>query len=128
MKNLRLLALGAGAALLPFAVVAFFTWARTGAPADLAELCGRGELFPAAALLSAQAVGALYGAPVPRRTLGWHAAVGMAWAALAFSSAGYTVPYSSPVAPTERLALTSLVMFAMAIGARAASTRWEVPP
>jgi hypothetical protein len=115
MRYARVVVFGVGAALLPFFVVAFFTWARDGRAAGLEELLGRGELFPGATLLGAQALATSYGVPMPMRRGSWIAAVGMSWFLLGIASAGYLVPHAIAGGYEPRLAGASLVTLTFAV-------------
>jgi hypothetical protein len=125
VRHLRLLVFGAGAALLPFAVVAFFTWARDGVAAGLPVLLGHGELAPATTLMAAQAIATSYGAPMPLRTPHWVFAVAISWGLLALTSLSLVVPYAGRGGYERRLAAASGVLFAASVGARGWAIRFE---
>ena len=125
MRYLRLLVFGVGAALLPFLVVAFFTWARDGRAAGLVAMLGRGELCPGATLLGAQALGTSYGVPAPWRGVAWVVAIGTCWLALGIASSTYLVPYAAALGYESRVASASMVAFVMAVAASLVTVRIE---
>jgi hypothetical protein len=100
------------ATLLPFLLVLFFTWARTGAAAGVVALFGRAELFPPTALLCAQSLAAAYGVHPDGRDKRWAVRVGACWAAAGICCVGYAVPYAAGIGGVSaRLAWSSLVLF-----------------
>lgn len=132
MRYVRLVVFGVGAAVLPFLVVAFFTWATDGRPAGLVALLGRGELFPAATLLGAQSLGANYGVPMPLRGSRWAVTVGMTWLLMSFACGGYLVPYAAAAGYEARVAYSSVAALALVILASILAIRdhgreWRCP-
>lgn len=123
MRSVRTLLIGGGVALLPFVLVAFFTWARTGRSAGIVALLGHGELLPAAAMLSAQVLVTGYGATAPLRRPSWSTGVTIAWSVVALSCAMYVVPFSGVVGYEGRLAGISAVLFACAVTAHLVTAR-----
>jgi hypothetical protein len=112
MRRTTPLQAGVAATLLPFLLVLFFTWARTGAAAGVVALFGRAELFPPTALLCAQSLAAAYGRHPARRDDRWAARVGICWITFGFCCVGYVVPYAGGTSGVSaRLAWTSLVFF-----------------
>lgn len=124
-RYVRILLLGAGAALLPFAVVVFFTWLRDGRAAGLVTLLGRGELLPGSALLAAQALTINLGAPVPLRGPRWLYEVALCWFLLTIASGSYAVPYSGAAGFEWRMATVSLAVFGISVLCRCLAARRE---
>jgi hypothetical protein len=113
MRRTTPLLAGVAATLLPFLLVLFFTWARTGAAAGVVALFGRAELFPPTALLCAQALTAAYSVAPTARDDQWALRVGACWATFGFCCVGYAVPYSAGTSgASARVAWISLVLFA----------------
>lgn len=123
MRYLRTLLLGGGVALLPFALVLAFTWARNGRAASAVTLLGRGELLPAAAVLSAQALALSYGAPTPFREPLWTARVMLAWSVVALSCATYMVPFAGVTGYEGRVAGFSTVVFTFGVAVHVSTAR-----
>jgi hypothetical protein len=111
MRRTTPLLAGVAATLLPFLLVLFFTWARTGAAAGVVALFGRAELFPPTALLCAQALAAAYGVEPAARDDRWAVRVGLCWAAAGVCCVGYTVPFAAAPGASARLAWSGLVLF-----------------
>jgi len=125
VRYVRTLLVGGGAALLPFALVAVFTWARNGRAAGAVTLLGHGELFPAAAMLAAHSLVRNLGAPAPARRARWTGEVGMGWLVLALSCVTYPIPYAGVVGYERRVAGFSAAVFAVAVAAHVATARWD---
>jgi hypothetical protein len=116
---------GAGAALLPFVVVAFFTWLRDGRALGAVALAGHGELLPASALLAAQALTIHLGVPAPLRAPPSPLEVAMCWLLLTGASGGYVVPHSGATGFEQRMAIASLVAFGLGVVCRLLAARLE---
>ena len=125
MRYARPLLLGAGAALLPFAVVALFTWARTGRALGAVALFGHGELLAPTAVLAAQALTIAYGAPEPLRTRWRTLDLIVGWVVIVTTPALLTVPYAGTTGFEPRLVALSTGLFAVGVAVRLAAARWE---
>ena len=123
MRHLRTLLLGGGVALLPYLLVLAFTWARDGRAAPVVAVLGRGELLPAASLLSAQALAAIYGVPTPLRASTWTIHATFAWSVIALSCAVYPVPYAGVTGYEGRLVKFSTVAFTFGVATQLAAAR-----
>jgi len=125
VRYVRTLLVGGGAALLPFLLVATFTWVRDGRAAGAIALLGHGELCPAAAVLAGQALTTNFGAPVPARRARWMAEVSIGWLVLGVSCVTYPVPFAGVVGYERRVAGFSAVVFAVGVAAHVATARWD---
>lgn len=125
VRYARTLLVGGGAALLPFLLVAVFTWARNGRPAGAAILLGHGELFPAAAMLAAHSLARNFGVPAPLRGTSWTTEVGIGWLVLAVSCVTYPIPFAGVVGYERRIAGLSAAVFTVAVAAHVAAARWD---
>jgi hypothetical protein len=123
MRRTTPLLAGVAATLLPFLLVLFFTWARTGAAAGVVALFGRAELFPPTALLCAQSLAAAYGVEPAARDDRWAVRVGLCWLHCACGCVGYVVPYAGATGAAARLAWFSVAMFAASVPLALATLR-----